>query len=160
MNNFMKIARGPVLLLCAAALQGCTAAAIGLTIATAGAGAGMSVGVEHTLNGIVYKTFAASANDVRFATLKTLDQMGMPLTTDEATKTGWQLTATASGRTLDIQLERLTDTATRMRVVANEGWIIFKDSATATEIILQTAQTLQDDAVAARAGETHRRKSS
>jgi hypothetical protein len=84
----------------------------------------------------------------------------MPLTTDEATKTGWQLTATASGRTLDIQLERLTDTATRMRVVANEGWIIFKDSATATEIILQTAQTLQDDAVAARAGETHRRKSS
>ncbi|HEV8027142.1 MAG TPA: DUF3568 family protein [Stellaceae bacterium] len=156
----MKIARGPVLLLCAAALQGCTAAAIGLTIATAGAGAGMSVGVEHTLNGIVYKTFAASANDVRFATLKTLDQMGMPLTTDEATKTGWQLTATASGRTLDIQLERLTDTATRMRVVANEGWIIFKDSATATEIILQTAQTLQDDAVAARAGETHRRKSS
>jgi len=160
MNNFMKIARGPVLLLVAAALQGCTAAAIGLTIATAGAGAGMSVGVEHTLNGIVYKTFAASANDVRFATLKTLDQMGMPLTTDEATKTGWQLTATASGRTLDIQLERLTDTATRMRVVANEGWIIFKDSATATEIILQTAQTLQDDAVAARAGETRRRKSS
>jgi hypothetical protein len=160
MNNFMKIARGPGLVLFAAALQGCTAAAIGVTIATAGAGAGMSVGVEHTLNGIVYKTFAASANDVRFATLKTLDQMGMPLTTDEATKTGWQLTATASGRTLDIQLERLTDTATRMRVVANEGWIIFKDSATATEIILQTAQTLQDDAVAARAGETRRRKSS
>jgi hypothetical protein len=160
MNNFMKIARGSGLMLFAATLQGCTAAAIGVTIATAGAGAGMSVGVEHTLNGIVYKTFAASANDVRFATLKTLDQMGMPLTTDEATKTGWQLTATASGRTLDIQLERLTDTATRMRVVANEGWIIFKDSATATEIILQTAQTLQDDAVAARAGETHRRKSS
>jgi Protein of unknown function (DUF3568) len=160
MKNFMKIARGLGPMLFAVSLQGCTAAAIGLTIATAGAGAGMSVGVEHTLNGIVYKTFAASANDVRFATLKTLDQMGMPITTDEATKNGWQLSATASERTVDIQLERLSDTATRMRVVANEGWVIFKDSATATEIILQTAQTLQDDAQVGRANEGRRRKSS
>jgi len=37
---------------------------------------------------------------------------------------------------------------TRMRVVANQGAIFFKDSATATEIVLQTAQTLQDDAAA------------
>lgn len=160
MKNFMKIARGLGPLLFGLTLQGCTAAAIGVTIATAGAGAGMSVGVEHTLNGIVYKTFAASANDVRFATLKTLDVMGMPLTTDEATTTGWRLSATASDRTVDIQLERLTDTATRMRVVANEGFIFFKDSATATEIILQTAQTLQDDAVAARASEPGRRRKS
>jgi hypothetical protein len=159
MKNFTKIGRGLGPLLVALTLQGCTAAAIGVTIATAGAGAGMSVGVEHTLNGIVYKTFAASANDVRFATLKTLDTMGMALTTDEATKTGWQLTATANERSIDIQLERLTDTATRMRVVADEGWVIFKDSATATEIILQTAQTLQDDAVPARASD-RRRKSS
>jgi hypothetical protein len=100
---------------------------------------------------------------VRFATLKTLDQMGMPLTNDEATPMGWQLSATAHDRTVYIELERLTDTATRMRVVANEGWFFFKDSATATEIILQTAQTIQDDAVAAaRASEppSHRRKSS
>jgi hypothetical protein len=157
----MKIARGFGLLLLASTLQGCTAAAIGLTLATAGAGAGMSAGVEHTLNGIVYKTFSASANDVRFATLKTLDVMGMPLTDDEATPTGWKLSATAHERTVDIELERLTDTATRMRVVANEGYFFLKDSATATEIILQAAQTLQDDAIAVRAIEPgHRRKSS
>jgi hypothetical protein len=159
MKNFRKIARSFGPLLVALTLQGCTAAAVGLTIATAGAGAGMSVGVEHTLNGIVYKTFAASANDVRFATLKTLDQMGMTLTTDEATKSGWQLSASAHDRSIDIQLERLTDTATRMRVVADEGWVIFKDSATATEIILQTAQTLQDDAVPAHASDRHRKSS-
>ena len=159
MKNYTKIARGMGPQVIALALQSCTAAADGLTIATAGAGAGMSVGVEQTLNGIVYKTFAASANDVRFATLKTLDQMGMALTADEATKTGWQLSATANDRSIDIQLERLSDTATRMRVVANEGWIIFKVSATATEIILLTAQTLQDDAVPAHASD-RRRKSS
>ena len=139
-------------------LQGCAAAAIGVTLATAGAGAGMTAGVEHTLNGIVYKTFASPANEVRFATLKTLDRMGMPLTDDQKTDTGWKLSASAKDRSVDIELESLTDMATRIRVVANEGIVFFKDSATATEIILQTAQTLQDDAAGAR-GERRRKAS-
>ena len=154
----MKILRTFAPLALGLLLQGCAAAAIGVTLATAGAGAGMTAGVEHTLNGIVYKTFSAPANEVRFATLKTLDRMGMPLIDDQKTETGWQLSAKAKDRSVDIDLESLTDTATRIRVVANEGIIFFKDSATATEIILQTAQTLQDDAAAAR-GE-HRRKAS
>ena len=154
----MKILRifGPMTL--GLLLQGCAAAAIGVTLATAGAGAGMTAGVEHTLNGIVYKTFSAPANEVRFATLKTLDRMGMPLTDDEKTDTGWKLSASAKDRSVDVDLESLTDTATRIRVVANEGIIFFKDSATATEIILQTAQTLQDDAAIAR-GERRRKAS-
>jgi Protein of unknown function (DUF3568) len=139
-------------------LQGCAAAAIGITLATAGAGAGMTAGVEHTLNGIVYKTFAAPANQVRFATLKTLDRMGMPLTDDQKTDTGWKLSASAKDRSVDVEIESLTDMATRIRVVANEGIIFFKDSATATEIILQTAQTLQDDDAVAR-GERRRKAS-
>jgi hypothetical protein len=155
----MKILRifGPMAL--GLTLQGCAAAAIGVTLATAGAGAGMTAGVEHTLNGIVYKTFSAPANEVRFATLKTLDRMGMPLTDDQQTDTGWRLSASAKDRSVDIELESLTDTATRIRVVANEGMIFFKDSATATEIILQTAQTLQDDAATAR-GERRRKAAS
>ena len=156
----MKITRIFGATLLAAALQGCAAGVIGVTLATAGAGAGMTAGVEHTLNGIVYKTFASPANDVRFATLKTLDRMGMSLIDDQTTEDGWALSVKASDRTVDIQLERLTDNATRMRVVANEGYIFFKDSATATEIILQTAQTLQDDAEARNTGPSHRRKAS
>lgn len=123
-------------------LQGC--AAVGLAVVGAGAGAGMGAGVEHELNGIVYKTFAAPLNNVRFATLKTLDHMGMPVKSDQKTEEGWKLSATAADRTIDIQLQWLTDRTTRMRVVADEGSIFFKDSSTATEIILQTAQTLQD----------------
>lgn len=123
-------------------LQGCAAA--GLAVVGAGAGVGMGAGVEHTLNGIAYKTFAAPLNNVRFATLKTLDHMGMPVTADESADTGWKLSATAADRTIDIELQRLTDQTTRMRVVANEGEIFFKDSSTATEIILQTAQALED----------------
>jgi hypothetical protein len=37
-------------------LQGCAAA--GLAVVGAGAGVGMGTGVEHTLNGVNYKTFA------------------------------------------------------------------------------------------------------
>jgi hypothetical protein len=124
-------------------LQGCVVA--GLTLAGAGAGVGMGAGVEHELNGIVYKTFAASTNELRFASMKTLDRMGMPLTADEKSEEGWKLTATASERTIEIELQSLTPQTTRMRVVANQGGVFFKDASTATEIITQTAQTLQDD---------------
>ena len=124
---FMKILRIVAPMTLGLLLQGCAAGAIGITLATAGAGAGMTAGVEHTLNGIVYKTFASPANEVRFATLKTLDRMGMPLTDDQKTDTGWKLSASAKDRTVDIELESLTDMTTRIRVVANEGFIFLKD---------------------------------
>jgi len=155
----MRTARILATLSLAMALQGCAAA--GLTLASAGAGVGMGAGVEHTMNGIVYKTFTASANEVRFATLKTLDRMGMPVTADEATDDGWMLTATANERTIDIELQKLTDQTTRMRVVANDGMIFFKDASTASEIITQTSQTLQDQDADDDKGRTgHKRRAS
>ena len=147
----MRIARtfGPMMLMLS--LQGCAAAAV-----TAG-GVGMGTGVEHTMNGIVYKTFAAPSNEVRFATLKTLDRMGMPVTVDQKADSGWKLTATANDRTIDIELQALTPGTTRMRVVANDGGVFFKDASTATEIVQETAQTLQEDKSA---GGNHKRKAS
>jgi Protein of unknown function (DUF3568) len=128
-------------------LQGC--AAVGLAVVGAGAGAGVGAGVDHTVNGIVFKTFAAPLNNVRFATLRTFDYMAMPLTADEKSDDGWKLSATAADRTIDVELERLTERTTRMRVVANEGSLFFKDASTATEIIIQTAQMLEDEENAA-----------
>jgi hypothetical protein len=125
-------------------LQGCAAAA--LTVVGTGLGVGAGAGVEHTMNGIVYKTFEASLNELRFATLKMFDHLGMPVTADQKTEEGWTLTATASDRTIDVTLERVTDKMTRMRVVANKGDIFFKDASTATEIINQTAQIVDSDA--------------
>ncbi|HYM04781.1 MAG TPA: DUF3568 family protein [Stellaceae bacterium] len=139
-------------------LQGCAAA--GVTLASAGAGVGMGAGVEHELNGIVYKTFAASSNEMRLATLATLDRMDMPVSGDEKTDEGLKLTATASDRTITIELQSLTPHTTRMRVVANQGTIFFKDASTATEIITQTAQELQDERDAARAAANRKRKGS
>lgn len=125
----------------AVCLQGCAAA--GLAVVGAGTGVGLGTGVEHQLNGVSYKTFATPLDGVHSATRATLARLGMPVTADAQTKAGWSLTASAADRTIDIELERLTPQTTRMRVVANQGPILFKDSATATEIILQTAETLQ-----------------
>jgi hypothetical protein len=43
-------------------------------------------------------------------------------------------------------LEQLTPATTRMRVVTNKGDFFFKDGATSTEIIIQTAQIVESDA--------------
>jgi len=146
-KNFLRIARILVAASLALWLPGC--ATVGLAVIGAVGGAGVSAGVDHTLNGIVYKTFAAPLNNVRFAVLRTFDRMDMPLTADERSDEGWKLSATATDRTIDVDLQKLTDTTTRMRVVANEGEIFFKDASTATAIVLQTAQTLDSDAKAA-----------
>ena len=58
------------------------------------------------------------------------------------TEDGWEIKATATKREIDIELERLSKRATRMRVVANEGNVFFKDAATATEIIIMTAENV------------------
>jgi hypothetical protein len=142
-GNSMKIAQIFALAALALGLQGCVAA--GLAVAEAGAGIGIGAGIDHTMNGIVYKTFTASTNELRFAALDALDRMGMTVTSDVASEAGWQLTATATDRIIEIELQKLTVRATRMRIVANEGIVFFKDTSTATEIILQTAQALQDD---------------
>jgi hypothetical protein len=81
--------------------------------------------------------------DVRLATRQTIDRMGMKLVKDEQSEDGWLLQASASQRSIDIELEKLTPHMTRMRVVANDG-IFFKDRATETEIINQTADAVDD----------------
>jgi hypothetical protein len=137
--------------LAAALLSGCAVA--GLTVAGAGAGVAMGNGVEHTMSGIGYKTFTAPLGDVRQATLQSLRRMDISVEGEAATDDGWMVTGTARDRTIDIELESLTPRATRMRVVANKGQIFFKDAATSTEVILQTAQSLEELAIA-RAKET------
>jgi len=131
-----------LMVLAASALGGCAAA--GLTVAGAGAGVGMASGVDHTLSGTVYKTFSAPANELRLATLRTLNRMDMPLARDEPTETGWVLGATASQRTIEIEIERLTRTTSRMKVTADKGDIFFKDASTAAEIVNQTALSVDE----------------
>lgn len=128
-------------------LHGCAGAGVAL-IAT-GAGLAVGTGVEHTLSGIAYKTFSVSENELRFAALKTLHRMDIKVVKDEKAAENHVIMAEAADRSIEIELEPLTRLTTRMRVVANMGAFFLKDAATATEIILQTAQTV-DTQISAR----------
>ena len=110
-------------------------------VALTALGVGGAVGVNHTLNGIVYKTFAEPLPKVKRATLTALQQMEIPVETVEKTKQGELIKAKAANRAIEVEFESLTPKTTRMRVVADSDGLI-KDSATATEIILQTERAL------------------
>lgn len=127
---------------CALLLSGC-AGGIGLTLLGIGGGTAASAGVNHTLGGIAYKTFTAPPDDVHAAALSALASMKMPVEKDDTGENDSvrQVMAKASDRDVEIEIEEITPSTTRLRVVASQD-ILFKDSATATEIIMQTAQAL------------------
>jgi hypothetical protein len=121
--------------------QGC--AALGLALLSAGVGTGAGQGISYTLDSIGYKTFTTPVENLESATLKTLKRMDIEVKEKEKTDSGIKISAKAGDRDVDIELDRLTSQTARMRVDATLKWI-FKDRATAVEIIAQTAQTLDD----------------
>ncbi len=145
----VRVAGVTLAVMLALAGQGCAAA--GLTLFGVGAGVTGGTGVSYTLDSIAYKTFTASEEQLQAATVKTLKRMAMDLKENQATDSGRQLTATAGDRTVEIELDRITAKMSRMRVNVKQGWF-FKDRATAAEIIVQTARTLEDEPVPTKAG--------
>ena len=125
----------PVVIAAAALMSGCV-----LVGATA-LGVGAATGVNHTLGGIVYKTFSEPMPKVKQATLTALKRMAIEVEAVEKSKAGEVIKARAANRAIEVQFEALTPKTTRMRVTADSDGI-FKDSATATEIILQTERVL------------------
>jgi hypothetical protein len=132
----MKPWRGILLLCAVASLAACEP----FSITAMGVGGGAAV--AHTLGGINYRTFTAPSATVRSASLVALQRMGIKLSGSDKGANGSEvLKATATDRDIEITLEPLSANSTRMKVVARNGRI-FTDSATATEIILQTERQL------------------
>ena len=121
--------------------QGC--AAVGLTLFGVGAGVSTGAGVSYTLDSIAYKTFTAPVEDLHGAALKTLRRMDMTVKENKPSESGKKIVATAGDRTIEIELDRMTGRTSRMEVVAKQGWL-WRDRATAMEIIIQTEQTLDE----------------
>lgn len=146
-----------VSLIALVSLLGTGCAAVGLTFLGVGAGVTAGTGVSYTLDSVAYKTFTAPVESLQRATLNTLQRMDIEVrdieVKEEATEPGKKnetrrkILAVAGDRTIDIELDRLTSNTSRMRVNAKHGWL-FKDRATATEIIVQTEQTLDEDPAA------------
>lgn len=103
-------------------------------------GVGASTGVSHTLGGISYRTFSEPLPRVKNASMRALQHMQIKVASSEKMNHGEEIKATAADRDISIELEQLTPATTRMRVTARNGLI--RDSATATEIIIQTERLL------------------
>lgn len=121
-------------------LSGC--AGVGLTLFGVGAGTAAGAGVNHTLSGIAYKTFSEPRAKVQKATETALNSMGMKIVERSQTDNVRNIIASAGARRVEVEIEELTAKTTRMRVTVIEADGFFRDSATATEIILQTAAKL------------------
>ena len=126
--------RSSLALILVASLTGCDP--VSLTVF----GVGTAAGVQHTLTGIAYKTFSASLPRVRTAVKVALDHMDIKVGATEKIENGERIKARAADREIEIDLEALTGRTTRMRSIARSG--VLMDSATATEIILQTEKAL------------------
>jgi hypothetical protein len=116
----------------ATALQGCVA--VGLTAL----GVGMATGVSHTLSGMVYKTFSTSQASVKKATYGALNRMQIKVVDTKRKGSTETIVAKAGDRDIEVELEALTPSTTRMLVTAKKDGGILRDGATATEVILQT----------------------
>lgn len=129
--------------------QGC--AGVGLTLFGVGAGISGGTGVSYTLDSIAYKTFVASEAELSAATLQAFKRMAIEVTETGKTETGTDITATAGDRTVEVEIDRITPKTSRMRVVVKKDWFL-RDRATAGEIIVQTADTLESKSAVARNG--------
>lgn len=105
-------------------------------------GIGAGTGISHQLGGIVYKTFTEPQPRVKSATLAALKRMQIKVDSVEKIDNGEVIKAKAADRNIEIELEALTPTATRIRAVARKDGGILVDSATAVEIIGQTERML------------------
>jgi len=103
-------------------------------------GVGASAGVSHGLGGVTYRTFTAPMPKVKGATLTALNKMGIKVNATLKENGAEVIKATAADREIEVELESLSANTTRIRTVAKKGF--FYDSATSTEIILQTERAL------------------
>jgi len=111
------------------------------SLAITALGVGASAGVQQTTNGVTYRTFTAPAPRVQIAALDALKRMGIKIDAREKLKNGERITASAQDREIEIEFEKITDSTTRMSAVAKNG-MFSRDTATATEIIVQTGKYL------------------
>lgn len=125
-----------IIIAIAATLTGCAAVAI------TAMGVGGATAVNHTLTGIAYKTFTIPLPRVKSAALTALDRMGIRVQGSGKEDGSDVIRATGNDRNIEVQLEPISAKSTRMRVTAKQSNGILYDSATATEIIIQTDKIL------------------
>jgi Protein of unknown function (DUF3568) len=122
-----------------AACVACNAGCAPVAVTLLGAGAGF--GLNREMSGYASRTFSQPMPKVRNALLIALRRMSIRLDKVAAEGTTETLKAMAGTHTVGIEIEPLTDKATRIRAVVRKD-LLSIDPATAQEIIAQTELVL------------------
>jgi len=128
------------------ALSGCAAiplAALGASVFSSGAGAAVKSGTEYARGGVVYRTFSLPPDELRVAVGDTLARMEIAVVRDELHGDERRIDARAHDREIDLRLQPVTRTVTRLRLFVSEGQF-GRDRATASEIVAQTERTVDE----------------
>lgn len=112
------------------------------TLSLTALGIGGSAAVNHKVNGTPTRTFTLPIHKVKRASIGALKRMGIKPGEMKKIENGELILASAGGRDIEVELESITPTATRMKVVARHAGQFYYDSATASEIIVQTEKGL------------------
>lgn len=103
-------------------------------------GAPLQVPLSNT-DGDARRTFSESLPQVSTAALSALHRMGIKVEAQERTEQKEIIRAKAADLRVEVQLDAISPTSTRMQAVAKQG-LATKDPATATEIVLQTEKAI------------------
>jgi hypothetical protein len=118
-----------------AALSGCQP----LALSVLGAAGGEAL--RYSYSGVTYRTFTASAAEVKHASLEALERMGIVFESFDRYEYGELIYARAENRAIEIEIEPISARATRVRIAAKNGGFLY-DNATAGEIVAQTERSL------------------
>ena len=118
-------------------------------VAIALLGAGASTALRHNMDGVAARTFTASADTVKGASLAAFERMGFEVTGTNSIEGAELINARAQNREIEIEIEPITKHATRLRVTA-KGTGFFYDHATAVELVQQTGKALDEKLAATR----------
>lgn len=116
-------------------------------IAVAVLGAGASAALRYNLDGVASRTFTAPVAAVRTASLAALERMGIKLDSTDTYDNGELIYGRAENRDIEIEVEPITKQATRVRITARGGSLLY-DNATAVELVQQTEKILEAAAMA------------
>jgi hypothetical protein len=116
-------------------LAGCDTLAIALL------GGGVSTVLRYNLEGVAARTFTAPVGSVKSASLAALERMGLGLEGTEALEASEVIHARSPNRSIEIELEPITEHLTRMRITARSTSLLY-DTATAQELVQQTEKSL------------------
>jgi hypothetical protein len=109
-------------------------------------GAGATSALRYTMwDGVTSRTFTAAAPEVRDSTLAALERMGIKYHSTEPFEYGEIILANTATREIHIELEPISERATRVRIAAKNGSFWY-DNATANEIVAQTERFLVESA--------------